>query len=130
MSVRRKTENRLNLIRTCGTCDRVFPTTASSPWIRQVPRDGKKQATTYFCSGSCKRASYKHLFDGKAEERKKQREAGRDISTKNSRYYAAHAEQERARARMKYWSNPEAARADLVYSRCKRKALELEVQAG
>lgn len=38
-------EKRLTLIRTCGTCGKTFSTTAESPWIRQVPRDGKKQAT-------------------------------------------------------------------------------------
>lgn len=73
MSVRRQTANRLTLFRTCGTCGKQIVTTADTPWVRQVERDGKKQATTYFCSEGCFAASYKHIgwFDGKAEERRK-----------------------------------------------------------
>lgn len=49
MSVRRKTEHRLSLIRTCHTCGLTFPTTAASPWMRQLCNvDGKKQKTCYF----------------------------------------------------------------------------------
>lgn len=36
MSVRRDTYNRLSLIRTCHTCGRTFPTTAASPFMRQI----------------------------------------------------------------------------------------------
>lgn len=70
MSVRRNTTNRLTLFRTCGTCGRSIVTTADTPWVRQVERDGKKQATTYFCCEGCFAASYKHIgfFDGKAQE--------------------------------------------------------------
>lgn len=73
MSVRRQTANRLTLFRTCGTCGKQIVTTADTPWVRQVERDGKRQATTYFCSEGCFAASYKHVgwFDGKAEERRK-----------------------------------------------------------
>ena len=79
MSVRRNTTNRLTLYRTCGTCGRQIVTTADTPWVRQVERDGKKQATTYFCSEKCFAASYKHIgwYDGKAEERRKLKEARR-----------------------------------------------------
>lgn len=123
MSVRRKTNNRLNLIRTCQICGRVFPTTAASPFMRQIANvDGKKQKTCYFCSQTCKQASYKHLFDGKAAERRAEREAQRNIREKNRRYYAAHAEQMRERSRARYWADPEAARADNAYQRQKRKA--------
>ena len=52
MSVRRQTANRLTLFRTCGTCGKQIVTTADTPWVRQVERDGKRQATTYFCSDS------------------------------------------------------------------------------
>lgn len=45
MSVRRQTANRLTLFRTCGTCGKQIVTTADTPWVRQVERDGKKQAT-------------------------------------------------------------------------------------
>ena len=61
MSVRRNTTNRLTLFRTCGTCGRSIVTTADTPWVRQVERDGKKQATTYFCCEGCFAASYKHI---------------------------------------------------------------------
>jgi len=69
MSVRRKTNNRLILFRTCGTCGQEFSTSADSPFIRQLPRDGKRQATTYFCCESCYRASYKYTSPGKARLR-------------------------------------------------------------
>ena len=71
MSVRRQTDTRLFLIRTCHTCGKIFSTTAASPFMRQIKNvGGKKQKTCYFCSETCKAASYKHLFDGKAAERK------------------------------------------------------------
>ena len=44
MSVRRQTANRLTLFRTCGTCGKQIVTTADTPWVRQVERDGKRQA--------------------------------------------------------------------------------------
>lgn len=80
MSVRRQTANRLTLFRTCGTCGKQIVTTADTPWVRQVERDGKRQATTYFCSEGCFAASYKHIgwFDGKAEERRKLKDRNRD----------------------------------------------------
>lgn len=40
MSVRRQTANRLTLFRTCGTCGKQIVTTADTPWVRQVERDG------------------------------------------------------------------------------------------
>lgn len=127
MSVRKNTDKRLALIRCCGICGKQFRTTAATPWVRQVPRDGKRQATTYYCSSTCFQASYKHIgwYDGKAEERRREREMARDISAKNRRYYQAHIEQERARARARYWADPESARADMAYQRKKRRALEV-----
>jgi hypothetical protein len=65
-------------------------------------------------------ASYKHLFDGKAWERKRERDRNRDRRGENRRYYAAHAEQERARQRERYWEDPEAAREENAYQRRKR----------
>jgi hypothetical protein len=122
MSVRRKTNNRLSLIRACQTCGKVFSTTAASPFMRQMPNvDGKKQKTCYFCSQTCKQASYKHLFDGKAAERKAEYDRNRDRRESARRYYAAHAERERERAKTRYWADPEAARADNAYKRQKRK---------
>ena len=121
MAVRRDTTNRLTLYRTCHICGKSFVTTADTPFVRQITNvDGKRQKTCYFCSESCKKASYKHLWDGKAEVRRAEREAKRDISEKNRRYYAAHAEQERQRAKERYWADPESARANNRYKRKKR----------
>lgn len=124
MAVRRKTTNRLTLFRTCQTCGQTILTSAETPFVRQLSNvDGKKQKTCYFCSQTCKNASYKHLFDGKAAERRKAREAGR-AKEKNRRYYIAHAERERERARARYWANRESALADMAYQRKKRKLVE------
>ena len=100
MSVRRQTANRLTLFRTCGTCGKQIVTTADTPWVRQVERDGKRQATTYFCSEGCFAASYKHIgwFDGKAEERRR--------------------------------TNPGLSAADSAYARRKRKLIAEEAQAN
>ena len=116
--------SRLTLFRTCHTCGRSIVTTADTPFIRQLNADGKKQKTCYFCSEACKRASYKHNMDGKAGERRKARQASRDQAEKNRRYYEAHAEQERARARERYWSDPERARAEMKYQRRKQRLME------
>lgn len=98
--------------------------------MRSIPNaDGDgKQKTCYFCSSTCYKASYKHVgwYDGKAEERRAEREAKRDVREKNRRYYAAHAEQIRARARARYWADPEAARAANAYNRRKRAMMEDE----
>lgn len=128
MSVRRNTTNRLTLYRTCGTCGRQIVTTADTPWVRQVERDGKKQATTYFCSEKCFAASYKHIgwYDGKAEERRNLKEARRDWKTKNRKYREAHAEELREKARLRRLANPGMAAADSAYNRKKRKLLAQE----
>lgn len=128
MSVRRNTTNRLTLYRTCGTCGRQIVTTADTPWVRQVERDGKKQATTYFCSEKRFAASYKHIgwYDGKAEERRKLKEARRDWKTKNRKYREAHAEELREKARLRRLANPGMAAADSAYNRKKRKLLAQE----
>lgn len=121
MSVRRKTKNRLTLYRSCHICGKTFVTIADTPFVRQITNvDGKKQKTCYFCSMSCKKASYKHLFDGKADERRKERESKRDIKEKNRRYYAAHAEQLRQKQKERYWADPESARESNRYHRKKR----------
>jgi hypothetical protein len=90
-----------------------------------VDEDGRRrQLTTYFCSSKCFAASYKYKswYDGKAEQRRAEREANRDTHEKNRRYYQAHIEKERQRARERYWADPERARADQRYQRAKRKA--------
>lgn len=126
MSVRRNTTNRLLLIRACHTCGKTFPTTADSPWMRQLPVDGKKQKTRHFCSTGCFQASYIHKgwYDGLAEQRRKEKEARRDIHEKNRRYYAAHADEMRARRRAQYWDDPEAGRSESAYYRYKRNLLK------
>ena len=108
-----------------GLCGGFSVTTADTPWVRQVHRDGKRQATTYYCSESCWRASYKHpgWWNGLAAARREAREAARDVREKNRRYYAVHSEQERQRARTRYWADPDRARADNAYQRRKREAL-------
>lgn len=130
MSVRRNTTNRLTLFRICGTCGRGITTTADTPWVRQTERDGKKQATTYFCSEKCFAASYKHIgwYDGKAEERRQEREARRDWKAKNRRYYAAHAEEIKERARAYRATHKDEVAADNAYYKQKRKLLAKEVQ--
>lgn len=129
MSVLRKTENRLNLVRSCHTCGRTFSTSAVSPWMRQITNvDGKKQKTCYFCSESCFARSYRHIgfYDGLAQERRKLREQNRDVREKNRRYYAAHAPRLRQKARQRYWENPAQSRKDQTYSRKKRALLAIE----
>ena len=74
MGVRRDTPNRLTLYRTCATCGRGIVTTASSPFMRLVQADGHAKIS-YYCSERCKAASYKHLFDGRAGDRKRERDA-------------------------------------------------------
>lgn len=130
MSVRRKTPNRLVLHRKCGTCGKMIVTTADTPWVRQVERDGKRQATTYFCCSKCFAASYKHIgwYDGKAEERRREREAKRDTREKSRRYYAAHAEELREKARRYRKEHPGLAAADSAYQRRKRKLLREEAE--
>ena len=125
MSTRRNTANRVTLYRTCGTCGKSIVTTADTPWIRQIPRDGKRQATTYFCCEKCFAASYKHIgwYDGKAEERRAQREAKRDSKERCRRYNAAHREERRAAARAYREKNPEQVAADNAYYKRKRKLL-------
>lgn len=125
MTIRRQTTNRLTLYRTCGTCGKSIVTTADTPWSRQIERDGKKQAITYFCSEKCFAASYKHIgwYDGKAEERRKLKEARRDTREKNRRYYAAHREEMRLRRIASYWKNPEESRMESKFYRKKRKVL-------
>lgn len=124
MAVRKNTTNRLTLYRTCHTCGKNIVTTADTPFVRQIVVDGK-QKTCYFCSESCKRASYKHpgWWDGLADARRKAREAARDTREKNRRYYQANADKERQRARERYWKDPEKARADNRYQRQKRAEL-------
>lgn len=127
MSVRRKTTNRLTLFRTCGTCGKQIVTTADTPWVRQVERDGKRQAITYFCSGKCFAASYKHIgwYDGKAEERRRLKERSRDPEKqreRNRRYYAEHADEIREKKKYRRMNGGQAA-ADCAYQRRKRKLL-------
>ena len=135
MSVRRQTANRLTLFRTCGTCGKQIVTTADTPWVRQVERDGKRQATTYFCSEGCFAASYKHIgwFDGKTEERRRLKDQNRDPERERERwrrYYAAHREERIEAARQRRRENPGLAAADNAYYRRKRKLMAEGAQAN
>lgn len=129
MSARKDTPNRLTLHRTCGTCGKQIVTTADTPWIRQMPRDGKKQATTYFCCEKCYAASYKHIgwFDGKAAQRRKARDAARDNRERCRRYNEAHLEERREYARKRRLANPGLAAEDSAYYKRKRKLIKEEV---
>ena len=132
MSVRRNTTNRLTLFRTCGTCGKQIVTTADTPWVRQVERDGKRQATTYFCCEKCYAASYKHIgwYDGKAEERRREKDRNRDPEkerARHRRYHQEHAEELREKARQRRLANPGMAAADSAYNRRKRKLLAAEM---
>ena len=127
LSVRRKTNNRLTLFRKCFICGKDIVTTADTPFIRQIANvNGKKQATVYFCSESCKRKSYKHLFDVKADKRRREREAKREKKKKNRRYYFSHAEEIKAKKRSEYSKNREKYLLDQKYNRQKRKINEGE----
>lgn len=128
MSLRRNTTNRLNLHRQCHTCGRWIMTTADTPWMRQMYNvDGKRQKTCYFCSSSCFQASYKHIgwYDGKAEQRRQEKDARRDTREKNRRYYAAHREQELERARKYRAEHLEECREAVRYNHHKRKLREV-----
>lgn len=126
MAIRKQTTNRLRLVRTCYVCGKTFPTTADSPFMRQLYNvDGKKQKTCYFCSERCKNSTYKHRFDGRAdirrEEKERRREANRDRRTYNRQYYQEHAEAERARQKEKWHSMSQSERDKLNwYRRAKR----------
>lgn len=125
MSVRRQTANRLTLFRTCGTCGKQIVTTADTPWVRQVERDGKRQATTYFCSEG--------WFDGKAEERRRLKDRSRDPEKERARHQAyqqAHREELREKARLRRLTNPGLSAADSAYARRKRKLIAEEAQAN
>ena len=124
MGVRRNTKNRLTLIRTCAVCGKTFLTTADTPFIRRV-REGDREIIKYYCSETCKLASYKHKFDGKAEERRKERESRRDRSAWWKRYYAEHGEQKREKERQRRSAmSAEERSAEGRYYRKKRKLLE------
>lgn len=90
--------------------------------MRRLPDKG----TTYYCSQSCLKGSYKFLswYDGKADERRKEREQKRDIKAKGRRYYERHRDELRAKAKAKYWADPESARENMRYYRRKRKLLD------
>lgn len=124
VSARRNAPNRLSLIRTCHTCGKTFSTTADNPFMRQLPADGKKQKTCYFCSEACWRASYKYsgCWDGLTSERRKERDKARQ-KEKNRKYYEAHKEQIRAYQNKRYWENREEAAKNSEYNRKKRKLL-------
>lgn len=129
MSVKRNVvDKRLTLFRTCGICGKSFTTTADTPWIRQVPRDGKRQATTYYCSTTCYQASYKYKgwYDGKTEERRREKDRNRDNRERCRRYNAAHREARAAYAKERRRRNPGLCAADNAYARKKRRLLAAE----
>lgn len=127
MSVRRKTvlTGRKTLFRQCDICGKSIVTTADTPFIRQVLREGR-QITVYYCSESCKKSSYKYIswFDGRAEERRKERENKRDVREKNRRYYATHADELKEKKRAYRLAYPGEEASNNAYNKRKRKLLE------
>lgn len=124
--IRKDTTNRLTLYRTCTVCGQDMITTADTPFMRQMPYGGKKQVTCYFCSESCKQASYKHKFDGKHEERRRQKELARDRTECNRKYYQKNREKILERKRILYWQNPEEYRARNHYNKEKMRRKHIE----
>lgn len=127
MGVRRNTKNRLTLFRTCYVCGKTFSTTADTPFVRRIPNvDGKKEKICYFCSEKCKASTYKHLFDGKAQERKAERQRNRNRTEWWNRYYADHAELIRERRKQSWYAmSAEERAAEGRYYRTKRKLCEV-----
>lgn len=126
MSVRRNTRNRLLLIRTCYTCGKTFPTTAASPFMRMMPNDeGKYNKTAYFCSETCKKASYKYNMDGLAWKRRQERPRDKEKRAETwKRYYAANAERIKANRRARYQETKDSGMSETQYYRRKRLLLE------
>ncbi|MDR0905804.1 MAG: hypothetical protein LBN00_06485 [Oscillospiraceae bacterium] len=132
MSVRRATTNRWILFRDCGICGKRIRTTADTPFVRSIKNasTGGVQKTIYFCSDKCKASSYIHKWDGKAAERRAERESKRDISAKNRRYYESHHEAECDRQRKAYHENRDERLLDLAYQRRKRAIMRGENNAN
>lgn len=132
MSVRRSDAmSRKTLFRDCFICGKHFSTTADTPFVRQVTNvNGKKQATVYFCSDGCKRKSYKHLFDGNADQRRREREARRDVKEKNHRYYLENADKIKENRRRYYYEKRDECIKSAKYQREKRKLLKENVSYG
>lgn len=138
MTLRRDTTNRLTLFRRCGICGKSIVTTASTPWMRQIPvlEDGKRrQIITYYCGTTCYQASYKHKgwYDGKADERRAEKERKRDPEAKKAawkRYYARNGDKLREKRRERYWKNHEEELAENRFSKMKRKILEKDSAEG
>ena len=117
MSIRKNTANRLTLFRECYACGQRIITTADTPFMRQMTNvNGKKQATVYFCSESCKQSSYK--------QREKTGRRSRDRTEWRKQYYARNKEKEKAYSKARYWADPEAAREANRHARKKRKLIQ------
>lgn len=125
-TIRKDTTNRLTLYRTCVICGQNMITTADTPFMRLMPYGGKKQSTCYFCSETCKQASYKHKFDGKHEERRRQKELARDRTEANRRYYMENRARILAKKKTLYWQNPEEYRARSNYNKEKVRRKRIE----
>lgn len=126
MSVRRPDAmSRKTLFRDCFICGRHFSTTVETPFVRQIANvKGKKQATVYFCSEVCKRKSYKHIFDGKADERRKERETNRDKKEKNRNYYLKNADKIKENRMKYYYEKRDECIKSSKYQREKQKLLK------
>lgn len=123
MSIRRNSSSRLTLLRVCRQCGKSIVTTAESPFMRSVRGEDGKYKTAYFCSESCKKASYTYNMDGLAWKRREARNRARDRSEWWEKYYAENGEKIRARRRERYQENREQELLANEYARKKRKLL-------
>ena len=129
MSCRRKTTNRITLYRECAICGKSIVTTADTPWMRQMPHNGKNQAICYFCSSACYQASYKHIgwYDGKADERRRIKDMNRSPEKRAEqwkRYYLDHGDDIRTKRMERYWNQHEEELANNRYYRKKAKLVK------
>lgn len=99
--MRRNATSRKTLHRECGTCGKTFTTTADTPFMRNIRKDGKYK-NTYYCCQSCYKKSYK--YDMWANQVEKRRE-------KDRKYYEAHKEEKAEKNRQYYQANKERIKA-------------------
>lgn len=111
MSERHNTTNRRTLYRICGTCGKSITTTADSPLVRSIVQPDKRHVTTYYCSSTCLKESYKRIGW-----------CSSNVTEKKPLYYDRHREEILVKSKERYQSDPEAAIKATLFYRKKRKA--------
>lgn len=87
-------------------------------------------ATTYYCSTGCFQKSYKNIgwYDGKADQRRKEKDRNRTDNKERWKKYSESHRQELNEKRMKrYWANREEELLNNKYYKKKRKMLAQEL---